>query len=529
MGALTSNRKRGDECFTLNHAHPSLYSPHSNSRIDLHISKKPKFSSMHQSPDRPVSSRSTAFRLYRYPEPTPQLRREVHAPCRVLKFGFSTSLRREPGLRTSGVSETKRSADFMGNALRNQYDWAKRNALSTLQYFRKDKEVIELEEPEKDADSEDSSMEELRIDEDGQEGEGRSVVSDQKSRENNGIMEAMGKMNGKIVERKIQPSSSSAVTGLTNTNGNLKVDNAGKMLDSLSLNHEVDAPSVPLYEKLHESAERRNAKLRDLEFLIEVNETRRSSLHLLHPEKKKGKDIPRDAFVPLTEEEEDEVSRAFSAKRRSVLVTHENSNIAITGEIFQCLRPGAWLNDEVINVYLELLKERERREPTKFLKCHFFSTFFYKKLISGRSGYDFKSVRRWTTQRKLGYSLMECDKIFVPIHKEIHWCLAVINKKDEKFQYLDSLKGVDTHVLKVMARYIVDEVKEKSGEDIDVSAWKHEYVEDLPPQENGSDCGMFMIKYADFYSRGVGLCFKQENMPYFRMRTAKEILRLRAD
>lgn len=31
-----------------------------------------------------------------------------------------------------------------------------------------------------------------------------------------------------------------------------------------------------------------------------------------------------------------------------MLVTHENSNIEITGEILQCLRPGAWLNDEVI-------------------------------------------------------------------------------------------------------------------------------------------------------------------------------------
>lgn len=28
-------------------------------------------------------------------------------------------------------------------------------------------------------------------------------------------------------------------------------------------------------------------------------------------------------------------------------MTHENSNIEITGELLQCLRPGAWLNDEV--------------------------------------------------------------------------------------------------------------------------------------------------------------------------------------
>ncbi|PWA83228.1 cysteine proteinases superfamily protein [Artemisia annua] len=189
-----------------------------------------------------------------------------------------------------------------------------------------------------------------------------------------------------------------------------------------------------------------------------------------------------------------------------------------------------FFNHEVINVYLELLKERERREPKKFLKCHFFSTFFYRKLISERGGYDYKSVRRWTSQRKLGYSLLECDKIFVPVNKENkHWCLAVINKKEKKFQYLDSLGGIDKQVMGVLEQYIVDEVKDKNGEDIDVTSWKQEFVTDLPNQQNGFDCGVFMIKYADFYSRDIGLCFKQENMPYFRLRTAKEILKLRAD
>lgn len=37
---------------------------------------------------------------------------------------------------------------------------------------------------------------------------------------------------------------------------------------------------------------------------------------------------------------------------------------------------------QVINVYFELLKEREKREPQNFLKCHFFNTFFYKKVCN---------------------------------------------------------------------------------------------------------------------------------------------------
>ena len=35
------------------------------------------------------------------------------------------------------------------------------------------------------------------------------------------------------------------------------------------------------------------------------------------------------------------------------------------------------------------------------------------------------------------------------------------------------------------ARYYADEVKDKSGKDINFSSWKHECVEDLPVQKNG--------------------------------------------
>lgn len=35
------------------------------------------------------------------------------------------------------------------------------------------------------------------------------------------------------------------------------------------------------------------------------------------------------------------------------------------------------------------------------------------------------------------------------------------------------------------AKYFVQEVKEKTEKDIDVSTWEREFVEDLPEQENG--------------------------------------------
>ncbi|XP_057430352.1 ubiquitin-like-specific protease ESD4 [Lotus japonicus] len=494
MGVMTSHRKRPEECMNVNHSTTTTTTPPPDSQR-----KRPR---LLNSMSRPAPTpNGIVSRISRYPDAKPPLIREVHAPCRNRKFDLVRRDLAEP--RTP--ARARATVDVKGSVLFAAYEEARRSALAEVRYLpSKGKEVI-------DVDAESS---------------GRGVSDDSGVGEVVEVhdLEAKVVVDGGVVRRR--QSTSSPDSALTNKGDNsLKVVvSGGKVWGS-----EIDFSSVQAYKKLIESADRRDDRLKRLEFEITLNEKRRETFNLLRPKKELVEVVPKEPFVPLTKEEENEVARAFYTNRKKILISHENSNIEISGEKFQCLGPAAWLNDEVINLYLELLKEREQREPQKYLKCHFFNTFFYKKLIGGRNGYDFKSVRRWTTQRKLGYGLLECDKIFVPIHREIHWCLAVINKKDKKFQYLDSLKGRDSHVLNVLAKYFVDEVKDKTGKDIDISDWEKEFVEDLPEQKNGYDCGVFMIKYADFYSRGLGLCFKQEHMPYFRVRTAKELLRLRAD
>ncbi|XVF66217.1 hypothetical protein PTKIN_Ptkin10aG0017700 [Pterospermum kingtungense] len=495
MGALASNRKRGGDEYSNFNFYNKNKASYSNP-IDFQHSKKPRLSSMNQSPEkRIVSLNDTVSRISQYPVAKLPFRGDVHAPVRHHKFGLSAS---------NPNQDSFKSWDFLARKL----SYVKSRAFGALRYFNKEKEVSSVEddeEKEKEVVSDDSSVEEVEVIE----------------KKKNNVGEE---------ERHFQPSSSSVVTELNN--GSLIVENA---LDRLSLNREVPhVTGLEAYKKMLQSADRRNDNLKYLDFQIELNEKHMVGFQALRAEKKPEEEqeevISHEPFIPLTEEEIAEVTHAFSAINwNKILVSHENSSIDIRGELLQCLRPGAWLNDEVINLYLELLKERENREPQKFLKCHFFSTFFYKKLVSPDSGYNFRAVKRWTSQRKLGYCLLDCDKIFVPIHKDIHWCLAVINKKDQKLQYLDSLKGKDAKVLNALAKYFVEEVRDKSGKDIDISSWEREFVEDLPAQENGFDCGMFMLKYIDFYSRGLTLCFKQEHMPYFRLRTAKEILRLRAD
>ncbi|KAL2922906.1 Ubiquitin-like-specific protease ESD4, partial [Bienertia sinuspersici] len=376
MGALTSNRKRADECFSLCSPSPLIHSSkrqyyYCNNQIDTHTAKKPRTSYFYAYEKVIFTPQSSASRLRRYPEPE-KLRREVHAPCRLNRVRFwSSGLKRE----NSGIREKK---SIMGNTLRRGYEKAKTNAFDALRYFKVDKneEVIDLDaEPQK----EDGILKdwgEVEIVEGGN--EVRSVVSDDhRAVGSDGLQLEPEKLGRKVVHNDAIEEDL-AVSNWT------KVEDAGKDPGLRVLDREA-------YEELLSRVNRKyTPNLSSLDFEIKSYEARWQSLRSLHKPKEKRKpeelkkpreDLLRELFVPLTEEEERDVRRALSnSNRRKILVTHENSNIEITGEILQCLNPGLWLNDEVINVYLELLKERERREPKKFLNCHFFNTFFYKKV-----------------------------------------------------------------------------------------------------------------------------------------------------
>ncbi|XP_078446748.1 cysteine proteinases superfamily protein isoform X1 [Wolffia australiana] len=477
MGALTDNRKRClvDLFYPLSSS-SSINPPDSSQLKRQKIGFAPKSAEFRQPP---LSSASR-----RFPAPCP-LRRPVHGPQRTVRaFGGISSV----GL---AIWVPPKMTDRRGDDVKETPSMAHEVGVGS------DGESLKLEEYK------------------------RLVETAQR--------------NSSAAISQASPFASSEVTQIAVEEDALTYEHRLDLAidETEVLEKNVVGRTTPVYKDLLLRAKNRDAKLSSLEFEVKLAEKRISVFSIVSREKPEEDLL--GPFSPLLDDEEEEVCLAlrecekFHLPKHEVLVIHEGSNIEITRDILQCLRHGAWLNDEVINLYFELLKEREKREPKKFVKSHFFNTFFYKKLTGGRGNYDFKSVRRWTTQRKLGYGLIECDKIFVPIHKEIHWCLAVIDVRNETLLYLDSLGGYDGHVLSVLERYLMDEVRDKSNMNIDVTTWKKTRVDDLPLQKNGWDCGMFMIKYVDFITRGLGLCFQQDNMTYFRKRTAKEILQLRAE
>ena len=51
--------------------------------------------------------------------------------------------------------------------------------------------------------------------------------------------------------------------------------------------------------------------------------------------------------------------------------------------------------------------------------------------------------------------------------------------------------------------------------------------QDIPQQQNGSDCGVFALRYCEALAREGELEFEQADMPDLRMRIAVDIMQLR--
>ncbi|CAL2050736.1 unnamed protein product [Caenorhabditis brenneri] len=194
----------------------------------------------------------------------------------------------------------------------------------------------------------------------------------------------------------------------------------------------------------------------------------------------------------------------------------EGFNIDIERKDLLKLKRPNWLNDNIINYYLQLVCDRSVQNPA-YPKTYAFNTFFYKDIIT--KGYS--SVKRWT--RKVDIFLFEM--ILVPVHLGSHWCLAVIDMVERKIEFYDSLYDGNMAVLPALKKYIDEESVEKKKVHFDFADWEFYQVEDVPRQTNNSDCGVFVCQYAECASRRQAPCFTQENMPYFRKRMVYEIVK----
>eukprot|EP00158_Paraphelidium_tribonemae_P002419 Partr_v1_DN25352_c2_g2_i3_m21767 putative specific peptidase len=185
-----------------------------------------------------------------------------------------------------------------------------------------------------------------------------------------------------------------------------------------------------------------------------------------------------DNFPPLSSDCLAVVKSVMATKSETIVFRF---NIEIKPADIGRLRNGQWLNDELVNFYLNMIKQRSEIYHGK--RVHVFNTFFYPNLKD--PGYE--KVKRWTKS----FDLFELDLVLFPVHLGMHWCCGCIDMKNKRIEYYDSLHGLDSEYFKIIRSYLQDEFLDKHNKVLDLSDWTEYVPKDIPAQMNGFDCGVF--------------------------------------
>jgi len=212
----------------------------------------------------------------------------------------------------------------------------------------------------------------------------------------------------------------------------------------------------------------------------------------------------------ITEDMAESIERLCHAGAEVII---DRYNIQIFRQDIDTLKGLNWLNDSIINFYMQMIVKRSKKPG--YPKVFAFNTFFYPKLMSsGHSG-----LKRWTKS----IDIFSMDLILIPVHLGMHWCLAVIDLRKLGVFYFDSMGGNNENCLQELLQYLKDEHREKKGTNLNMKRYSTKIVKNIPQQLNGSDCGVFSCKFAEFLSRDASISFSQKDMPHFRRRMIWEI------
>lgn len=106
-------------------------------------------------------------------------------------------------------------------------------------------------------------------------------------------------------------------------------------------------------------------------------------------------------------------------------------NIPVNISSFRRLLSMGWLNDELINAYLGILKRDLNAKDVTL-----FNTFFFAKLGALNKIFYFDAVSRWTKT----VDIFQQNYLLVPVHLGTHWILVVVNMQSKTISIYDSKK-----------------------------------------------------------------------------------------
>eukprot|EP00615_Pteridomonas_danica_P000957 CAMPEP_0114368330 /NCGR_PEP_ID=MMETSP0101-20121206/30747_1 /TAXON_ID=38822 ORGANISM="Pteridomonas danica, Strain PT" /NCGR_SAMPLE_ID=MMETSP0101 /ASSEMBLY_ACC=CAM_ASM_000211 /LENGTH=546 /DNA_ID=CAMNT_0001518441 /DNA_START=1219 /DNA_END=2860 /DNA_ORIENTATION=- len=271
--------------------------------------------------------------------------------------------------------------------------------------------------------------------------------------------------------------------------------------------------------------------------------------------------IKKQLYQKITEAEDASLSLQLAKDDGEVVASLPcgagDAEVDILGQDLRRLQPGIYLNDEIVNAYMYLVHERNKKlllknsdETIHKQVVYFYSSYFMNKLaldpdlvnilLALDPDHGFQNVKRWSFRAK-GGSIFNVDVLIIPINVDKHWVLLVVNFVLMTIQCYDSLGFPGRRFIKVIKQYLKDQILYEQSEEGRIFAAKQVHysqpskypnidslsellIPECPRQSNGFDCGVFVCMYASYLTLGEAFDFSQQDMPTIRKRMAVDII-----
>ncbi|KAE8900434.1 hypothetical protein PF005_g21963 [Phytophthora fragariae] len=154
-----------------------------------------------------------------------------------------------------------------------------------------------------------------------------------------------------------------------------------------------------------------------------------------------------------------------------------------------------WLNDNTINFYLQYLTQTVASDDVLFMDPAVVSC----QLHQCEDEDEFQDLAR-------GVNLAERQLCLIPVTdndslggNSSHWSLLLF--ADGEFRHFDSSAGHNQHAARRVAKSFELLLKATGRHDGEGAADRVEEVPDAPQQQNGYDCGMYVLVLAEYFCR----------------------------
>ncbi|XP_035816196.1 uncharacterized protein, partial [Zea mays] len=211
----------------------------------------------------------------------------------------------------------------------------------------------------------------------------------------------------------------------------------------------------------------------------------------------------------------------------------------------ECLfQPSAYLGDEVIDCYINLIKAQKHLKCRSGGRVHIENAFQFNFLkrdgdleIKTEELYPIKDMTHICSAERRVLLYLDHDMVFIPINiRETHWYLVVIHARNMEIQVLDSLgtsqdrkdltdsiKGLQRQIDMISQR---KELKDHRWPDLQVASWPLREIDmGYAKQTDSSSCGLFLLNYIEYWTGDeLSDSFTQDDMSHFRKKMAAILL-----